>query len=455
MKPTLKPSESVRVAMTCLRPVPPRSRPYALLAVALLAAGCGGDDPVEPPTPPPSAVPTTVTITPDAADFESLGETVQLAATVLDQNGQAMAGASVTWTTSDAGVATVSSGGLVTATGNGMASVTATAGGATGSASVTVEQRAADVGVSPAADTLTSLGDTVRLMAAAADANGNAIASVEVTWSSGDEAVASVDSTGLVTATGNGNATITATAGAASGTATVTVAQEAFSPLELVPDATSLGDDARLLSPDSLVIHRLGATARLLPVGTDANGNALEPGAAVTWSSSDATVATVDSTGLVTAVAVGAAVVTATSGGSASAASDSDSQTRAVAAADGSFARTTAIMNVLVSNAPAALVALYEATDGPNWVNNAGWLTDAPLRDWYGVRTDGSGRVVTALWLDSNELTGSIPPELGNLSNLTSLGLNANNLTGSIPPELGRLTNLRAPYRPNSAGSRT
>ena len=42
----------------------------------------------------------------------------------------------------------------------------------------------------------------------------------------------------------------------------------------------------------------------------------------------------------------------------------------------------------------AALVALYNATDGPNWVNNENWLTDAPLRDWYGVATDASGRVV-------------------------------------------------------------
>ena len=41
-----------------------------------------------------------------------------------------------------------------------------------------------------------------------------------------------------------------------------------------------------------------------------------------------------------------------------------------------------------------ALVALYEATDGPNWVNNDNWLTDAPLGEWYGVETDSSGRVV-------------------------------------------------------------
>ena len=41
----------------------------------------------------------------------------------------------------------------------------------------------------------------------------------------------------------------------------------------------------------------------------------------------------------------------------------------------------------------AALVALYEATDGANWDDHTGWLSDAPLGDWYGVTTDAEGRV--------------------------------------------------------------
>ncbi|MDE0357747.1 MAG: putative Ig domain-containing protein [Gammaproteobacteria bacterium] len=59
-----------------------------------------------------------------------------------------------------------------------------------------------------------------------------------------------------------------------------------------------------------------------------------------------------------------------------------------------------------------ALVALYNATDGPNWIFNSNWLTDAPLGDWYGVDTDASGRVVQ-LNLRFAQLTGAIPPELG------------------------------------------
>ena len=67
------------------------------LAVAAPAAACGGDDPVEPPPP----VPTTITISPATAMLRSVGETVQLTATVQDQNGQAMTGVTVTWASGD------------------------------------------------------------------------------------------------------------------------------------------------------------------------------------------------------------------------------------------------------------------------------------------------------------------------------------------------------------------
>ncbi|NJL06390.1 MAG: hypothetical protein HC911_16090, partial [Chloroflexaceae bacterium] len=87
-----------------------------------------------------------------------------------------------------------------------------------------------------------------------------------------------------------------------------------------------------------------------------------------------------------------------------------------------------------------ALLALYTATDGPNWEFNDGWAQNNMLCSWYGVTCTG-GRV-TALALFANQLTGSIPPALGSLTALTSLALNDNQLTGSIPPALGSLTNL-------------
>ena len=89
----------------------------------------------------------------------------------------------------------------------------------------------------------------------------------------------------------------------------------------------------------------------------------------------------------------------------------------------------------------AALVALYEATGGDNWTDNANWLSDVPLGEWFGVSTDDEGRV-TRLELDGNGLSGTLPPELGNLTNLRELDLYDNELSGSLPESLGNLTNL-------------
>ena len=82
-----------------------------------------------------------------------------------------------------------------------------------------------------------------------------------------------------------------------------------------------------------------------------------------------------------------------------------------------------------------ALAALYNATGREKW------LSDAPLSEWDGVKTDDDGRVIK---LDHSyrELRGEIPAELGSLSNLTELNLGDNNLSGEIPAELGSLSNL-------------
>ncbi len=205
---------------------------FVALAVLAWAVGCG-DGATEPlPQPPPPDPPraTTVTVSPATSQLTALGATVQLTARVLDQNGQAIAGAAVTWASSDAAVATVDGAGLVTAAGNGSATITASAGAASGTAVVTVMQAAGSVVVEPAEATLSAPGDTVRLAATALDANGNEVADAQFSWESSDAAVATVDDAGLVTAVGNGSATITASAGSASGTAEVTVAVPSTSP---------------------------------------------------------------------------------------------------------------------------------------------------------------------------------------------------------------------------------
>ena len=90
---------------------------------------------------------------------------------------------------------------------------------------------------------------------------------------------------------------------------------------------------------------------------------------------------------------------------------------------------------------PAALAALYEATNGTQWTDNQGWLSDIPIAQWHGVTTNEKGRV-TKLNLDDNNLTGRIPPELVALTELTDLSLSGNMLRRSIPSDLGGLVHL-------------
>ena len=88
-----------------------------------------------------------------------------------------------------------------------------------------------------------------------------------------------------------------------------------------------------------------------------------------------------------------------------------------------------------------ALVALYNSTNGAGWTDHTNWLVNNQAGTWYGV-TVSSGHVIElSLWV--NQLTGPIPPEVGNLSNLYYLFLGGNQLTGPIPPELGNLSNLQ------------
>lgn len=113
----------------------------------------------------------------------------------------------------------------------------------------------------------------------------------------------------------------------------------------------------------------------------------------------------------------------------------------------------------------AALEALYHTTGGPAWTESEGWLTEAPLGEWYGVTTyegrvreidlAGNGLVgqlpneiaqltrLDALDLRWNELSGPIPDVISNVGTLKRLYLGSNNFSGEIPDSLGYLPHLR------------
>ena len=67
-----------------------------------------------------------------------------------------------------------------------------------------------------------------------------------------------------------------------------------------------------------------------------------------------------------------------------------------------------------------SLIVLYYATNGANWFDNEGWLSDSDECDWYGVTCNDSG-FVTGLQLDGNNLIGTIPSNIASLSQLGTL----------------------------------
>ena len=87
------------------------------------------------------------------------------------------------------------------------------------------------------------------------------------------------------------------------------------------------------------------------------------------------------------------------------------------------------------------LMAIYNALGGANWTNHENWGSDKPINQWHGVQVENNH--VTSLYLDYNNLTGTIPSEIGNLTQLKQLYLSSNNLTGTIPSEIGNLTQLK------------
>ncbi len=174
----------------------------------------------QPPPPPPLVV-TTVEVTPTTTGL-GVGDTVRLTAAVKDQNGAALAGKVVTWSTSTPAVATVGLTGLVTAVGAGTTTIRATVETQSGSAAVTVRSPVASVVLSPDSATL-SVGATLTMQVALRDAQGGPLTGRPIAWVSLDPTVASVSATGVVIGGQLGAARIVASAEGKADTAHVRV----------------------------------------------------------------------------------------------------------------------------------------------------------------------------------------------------------------------------------------
>src|SRR5262249_54779861 len=154
-----------------------------------------------------------------------VGGTFSFTATVYLENGNPVSGKTVTWTSNQPQVASVSSTGVVTGVAaGGPVTITATCEGKSGSASITVTQPPVNsVDVSPGAPSI-QVNSTVQLTATMKDASGQVLTGRPVTWSSSNPSIASVSTAGLVTGVmAGGPVTITAMSEGKSGTAAVTV----------------------------------------------------------------------------------------------------------------------------------------------------------------------------------------------------------------------------------------
>ncbi len=292
----------------------------------------------------------------------TVGSSSQFSATALDASGGVVTGRPVTWSTSDAAVATVSTSGLVSALAPGNVQLTATIGGVDGTATVTVAAvSVASVSVTPGSASLV-VGGTVQLAATARDASGNVLSGRAVAWSSATPAVATIDANGLVTAVSPGTSDMTATVDGVTATATITVTSVAVASVSVTPGSASLNT---------------GGTVQLTATPRDAAGNVLT-GRTTSWKSATLAVATINSNGLVTAVSAGSSVITAT--------------------IDGISANAT----ITVTNAP-VISASVSPTSSTVTVGSTLQLTV--------TARDGNGTIVTGrptVWATSNPSVATI-----------------------------------------------
>ncbi len=229
-----------------------------------------------------------------------VGGAITLTATPHDAGGNALSGRTIGWTTSNASAASVSSTGVVTGIANGTTTITATSEGKSAAATITVTAvQVASITLSASTASVVA-GQKTSFTAITKDASGNVLTGRTLTWASSAPTVATVDASGSVTGVAPGTATITATSGTASASATVTV-----TPVPVATVAVTPASDTLASFGDTVTYH---ATVK------DASGNTLT-GRTVTWTTSNDTVATVSSSGLVTAVHAGTDTITATSEG--------------------------------------------------------------------------------------------------------------------------------------------
>lgn len=264
-----------------------------LIVVSLLTS-CRDDSTSRPAAPVLTAINVTL-----ASSTIQVAQTTTARAVGLDQTGASLNLSGVTWSSGNTGVASVDASGRIVAVAPGQVEITAISDSKSGHTILTVVPvPVAAVAVTPSHQ-IVVVGFTLQMTAVALDSSGTPLTGRAVTWSTSDASKATVSPSGLVTGVSLGEVTITATSEGKSGSVQITSLPINVVTVEVTPQTATMSPG----STQQLTAKTLSSTG--LPI----------PGRVVTWSSSDVSKATVNESGLVTAVAIGTATITATSEG--------------------------------------------------------------------------------------------------------------------------------------------
>ena len=344
-----------------------------------------------------------ISISPPGTQILRLGAFLQATATPRDVNNNALTGRTITWTSSNPTIASVTNSGLVTALSLGSVTVTAESEGRQTSIGVQVtEVPPKSVTLSP--DTLALLtGNVKQLVPIVIDSLNrvvNSLATRSVLWTSSNPAVASVSNTGVVS-------------GLTSGTARVNVTVDNLRSNDVLFEVTDQVNSVRL-TPSQTPPMRVGNTLQVTAAALN-NQNQTIPGKTFNWTSTNPSVATVSASGLVTAVAPGNVSITA----------ETDQRSSS--------------LNISVTLVPIGTVTLVPSTDT---------LVAGDIKQYNPVVTDSAGRPVTSLigrnviWNSTNipvaSVTGQGIVQTSNgqagtaAINVTIDGVVSNNLTVKV-----------------------
>lgn len=398
-------------------------------------------------------VPASVEVSPNELTFSALGDTATLAATVYDASNNVIADAGVAWSSSDAGVATVASNGLVAAAGNGTAQVTAASGSVTGQATVRVESpsegadREALVALHESTD-----GDNWT-------DNANWLSELPIGEWHGVE----TDRHGRVVAIDLGrNALAGPIPPELEGLESLRVLNLSWNSLEgaIPPQLASLAKLEELwLGGNQLTGHippELGDLANLTHLSlflSDFSGS-IPPELGNLKKLTHLDLIDTDLAGIVPPALIGLPLRYF----------GWDSYEGLCMPGTPAFADWVAGIEVHRGGSQwddycngqdrVVLESLYRAAGGDGWTRSTGWfegeesgsdrLTVPALGRWHGISAEDSLGRVTAVDLSDNGLSGELPIEVGDLALLASLRLGGNpGLSGFLPHTLPRLSALR------------